>query len=68
MDPDTPLPFKKHHRTRLPSPLGALRESGGLPEFLWDADHQTLGEGSISEWLCFLQVSACRNTLEGCQG
>jgi hypothetical protein len=49
-------------------PLGALRGSGGLLEFLWDADHQTLGEGSISEWLCFLQVSACRNTLEGCQG
>ena len=40
-----PLPFKKHHRTRLPSPLGALRGSGGLLEFLWNADHQTLAEG-----------------------
>ena len=25
-------------------PLGALRLSGGLLEFLWDADHQTLEE------------------------
>ena len=39
-----PFALKKHRRTRLPSPLGALRVSGGLLEFLWDADHQTLGE------------------------
>ena len=60
-----PIAFKKHGRTRLPSPLGALRVSGGLLEFIWEADHQTLGEGSIGEGLCFLQVSACRNTLRG---
>ena len=39
--------------------------SSGLLEFIWEADHQTLGEGSIGEGLCFLQVSACRNTLRG---
>src|ERR1700693_3867908 len=27
-----------------PPPLGALRGSGGLLEFFWDADHQTLEE------------------------
>jgi hypothetical protein len=27
-----------------PSPLGALHLSGGLLEFPWDADHQTLEE------------------------
>jgi hypothetical protein len=36
--------LKKHCRTRLPSPLGALRAPGGLPESPGDADHQTLGE------------------------
>jgi hypothetical protein len=46
-----PLAFKKHHRTRLPSPLGALRGSGGLLEFLWNADHQTLTEGRFHEAL-----------------
>ena len=40
----SPFALKKHRRTRLPSPLGALRVSGGLLEFLWDADHQMLGE------------------------
>jgi hypothetical protein len=41
---DLPIAFKKHRHTRLPSPLGALRGSGGLLQFLWDAVHQTFEE------------------------
>jgi hypothetical protein len=33
VDPGVPLAFKNHRRTRLPSPLGALRGSGGLLDF-----------------------------------
>jgi len=37
-----PFALKKHRRTRLPCPRGALRLSGGLLEFIWETDHQTL--------------------------
>jgi hypothetical protein len=36
-----PSRVQEERRTRLP-PQGALRRSGGLLKFLWDADHQTL--------------------------
>jgi hypothetical protein len=40
---DVPIAFKKHRHHTLDL-LGALRVSGGLLEFLWNADHQTLEE------------------------
>jgi hypothetical protein len=49
--------FKKHSRTCLPSLLGALRGSGGLLEFLWDADHQTLEEDVSTNQCAELHIS-----------
>ena len=41
-----PPAFKKHGRTCLLSPWERFERSGGLLEFRWDADHQTL-EGAF---------------------
>jgi hypothetical protein len=54
---DLPIAFKKHRHTRLPSPLGALRGSGGLLEFLWHADHQTLGGVSTKQYAELRHIS-----------